>query len=202
MPTNQDRKETRHQKILDAALNVFSRQGYHEAAVDEIASLAETSKGGVYFHFPGKQSIFLALLDRSANLLLSRITERMEETADPVEKVDAALYALVQVFSSHRALARLLLLEARGAGPEFHAKLMEIHSRFAAFITENLDEAVSLGIIHPLDTRTAGIAWFGALNQVITTWILSEEPGDLEDTYPALRTLLLRGVGAHVETSS
>ena len=40
MPTNQDRKESRHQRILDAALSVFSRQGYHEAAVDEIASLA------------------------------------------------------------------------------------------------------------------------------------------------------------------
>jgi AcrR family transcriptional regulator len=200
MPTNQDRKESRHQKILDAALNVFSRQGYHEAAVDEIASLADTSKGGVYFHFPGKQSIFLALLDRSADLLLSRIVERMEETANPIEKVDAALRALMRVFSSHRSLARLLLLEARGAGPEFHMKLMEIHSRFAAFITENLDEAVARGVIRPLDTRTAGIAWFGALNQVITTWILSDDPRDLEDTYPALRALLLRGVGAPLET--
>ena len=199
MPTNQDRKESRHQKILDAALSVFSRQGYHEAAVDEIALLADTSKGGVYFHFPGKQSIFVALLDRSADLLLSRISERMEETNDPIAKLDAALLALIRVFSSHRSLARLLLLEARGAGPEFNTKLMEIHGRFAAFITENLDEAVTLGVIPPLDTRTAGIAWFGALNQVITTWILSDEPDDLEETYPALRALLLRGVGAGTE---
>jgi hypothetical protein len=82
-----------------------------------------------------------------------------------------------------------------GAGPEFHAKLMEIHAAFAAFITRNLDEAVELGVIPALDTRTAGIAWFGALNQVITTWLLSDEPGELEESYPALRSLLLRGIG-------
>jgi AcrR family transcriptional regulator len=199
MPTNQDRRESRHQRILDAALNVFSRQGYHEAAVDEIASMAATSKGGVYFHFPGKQSIFLALLDRSAAMLLARIEERMEATGDPIAKIEEALHALLGVFAGHRSLARLLLLEAMGAGPEFHAKLMEIHASFAAFITRNLDEAVALGVIPPLDTRTAGVAWFGALNQVITTWLLSDEAGDLEDAYPALRTLLLRGIGIREE---
>src|SRR5690242_8517811 len=123
MPTNQDRKESRHQRILDAALNVFSQQGYHDAAVDEIASLADTSKGGVYFHFPGKQSIFLALLDRSAAMLLSRIEERMGGADDPIAKIEEALLVLLKVFSGHRSLARLLLLEAMGAGPEFHAKL-------------------------------------------------------------------------------
>lgn len=202
MPTNHARKESRHQRILDAALNVFSRQGYHEAAVDEIATLADTSKGGLYFHFPGKQSIFLALLDRSADLLLTRIVERMEETSDPIAKVDAALSALMHVFSAHRSLARLLLLEAQGAGPEFHAKLMETHARFARFITESLDEAVAMGVLAPLDTRVAGIAWFGALNQVITTWILTDEPGDLDATYPALRSLLLHGVGLKMEAET
>lgn len=202
MPSNSDRKYTRHQRILDAALNVFSRDGYHEAAVDEIATLADTSKGGVYFHFPGKQSIFLALLDRSANLLLSHVRSAMDETDDPIAKVDAALLSVLRIFSSQRSLARLLLLEAMGAGPEFHAKMIEIHGSFAAFIAENLDEAVRRGVIPPLDTRTAGLAWFGALNQVVTTWLLSDHPDRLEDTYPALRTLFLRGIGMAAESAS
>jgi TetR/AcrR family fatty acid metabolism transcriptional regulator len=195
MPSNHDRKQSRHQRILDAALNVFSRDGYHEAAVDEIATLADTSKGGVYFHFQGKQSIFLALLDRSAGLLLSHVRKSMDETEDPIAKVDAALLSVLRIFGAQRPLARLLLLEAMGAGPEFHAKLIDIHGSFAAFISENLDEAVRRGVIAPLDTRTAGLAWFGALNQVVTTWLLSDDPGDLEEAYPALRTLFLRGIG-------
>jgi AcrR family transcriptional regulator len=69
VPVEQLRSQQRHERILDAATHVFSTKGYHATLVDEIAAEAQTSKGGIYFHFPNKQSIFLALLDRLANLL-------------------------------------------------------------------------------------------------------------------------------------
>ena len=52
----QTRARVRQGRILDAALSVFTKRGYREASVDEIAEEAETSKGGVYFHFPGKST--------------------------------------------------------------------------------------------------------------------------------------------------
>jgi AcrR family transcriptional regulator len=185
----------RRQRILDAALHVFSARGYHDTAVDNIAAEADTSKGGIYFHFPGKQALFLALLDRTADLLLDRIVTRMETESDPIAKIDGALQAVLGTFSTQRSIARLFLVEALGAGPEFHAKMHDIHESFAAFIKSNLDEAVRLDVISPLDTQTASLAWFGALNQVVTHWVLSDDSGNLEDTYPALRDLLLRSVG-------
>jgi AcrR family transcriptional regulator len=201
--TNDERKTTRQQRILDAALSVFSRQGYHDAGVDEIATLADTSKGGLYFHFPGKQQLFLALLERSTKLLLARVQERIAAETDPIAKADAAILAVLQTFSGQRTLARLLLVEAMGAGAEFHTRMTEIHRRFAEFIAENLEEAVRQGVIPPVDTRVAGMAWFGALNQVVTTWLLADPsrtgPDDLEAAYPALRTLLLRSVGVVVD---
>jgi AcrR family transcriptional regulator len=198
----QNRTRARHQRILDAALQVFSARGYHDAAVDDIAARAETSKGGVYFHFPGKQALFLALLDRTANLLLDRIVSRMETESDPMAKIDGALQAVIGTFSAQRSIARLFLVEALGAGPEFHARMHAIHESFAAFIKSNLDEAVRLGVISPLDTQTASLAWFGALNQVVTHWVLSDDSGKLEDTYPALRDLLLRSVGLTLQPCS
>jgi AcrR family transcriptional regulator len=69
-PPTQERARDRQRRILDAALSVFSRRGYRDASVDEIAAEADTSKGGVYFHFPGKQAIFFALMDRAARQLL------------------------------------------------------------------------------------------------------------------------------------
>jgi AcrR family transcriptional regulator len=190
------RTQLRHQRILDAALTVFASRGYRDAAVDDIASEAQTSKGGIYFHFPGKQDIFLALLDRSASLLYFRIAERVAAQPNPVAKVDAALRTLLESFASHRVLARLFLVEALGAGPEFHAKLNEIHGRFAALIKSNLDEAVSRGLIPPLDTDLASLVWFGALNQVVVRWVLEEPERPLVDAYLPLRALLLRSIGA------
>jgi hypothetical protein len=92
------------------------------------------------------------------------------------------------------------VVEALGAGPEFHAKMNEIHGRFSAFIKHNLDEAVRQGIIPPLDTEVASFAWFGALNQVVIRWVL-DAGIELEDAYEPLRQLLLRSVGAPAPSS-
>jgi hypothetical protein len=54
---------------------------------------------------------------------------------------------------------------------------------------------VSQGLIQPLDTDVASQAWFGALNQVVTTWALADRPRPLDETYPHLRTVLLRSIG-------
>jgi len=195
VPARQERSISRHERILDAALDVFARAGYQQATVDEIANTAQTSKGGIYFHFPGKDAIFLALLDRSADLLLSRVAERMNAAPDPIAKVDAALRSLVEMFGSHRSLARLFLVEARGAGPRFHSRLAEVQSRFVAFLQQQLDEAIRQGLVLPFDTEVASHAWFGALHQLVTSWALAEQPRPLEETYPHLRSLLLRSIG-------
>jgi hypothetical protein len=87
------------------------------------------------------------------------------------------------------------MLEALGAGREFHQRMSEIRSEFAAIIQTQLDDAVRQGILQPLDTKIAGRAWFGALTEIITSWIFSGQPGRLEDDFTALRPLLMRSVG-------
>jgi TetR/AcrR family transcriptional regulator, fatty acid metabolism regulator protein len=101
---------------------------------------------------------------------------------------------VLHAFAGHRLLARLLLIEALGAGKEFNTKLNNLHAAFAALIAECLDAAVAQGQIPPLDTRVAAHAWYGAINHVVLRWLLNGEPARLEDTYPALRSLLLYGV--------
>ena len=196
MVTQQSRARVRQQRILDAALRVFSRKGYHDASVDEIADESHTSKGGVYFHFPGKEAIFLHLLDRTTTRLRKKIDASMAEHDDPIAKADAALLAVLRTFSNHRGLARLFMVEALGAGREFHQRMADIRGEFAAIIQHHLDDAVAQGIIEPVDTEIAGQAWFGALNEVMTNWVLRDRPERLEDAYTALRPLLMRSVGA------
>ena len=196
MASQQARAQARHGRILDAALRVFSQRGYWDASVDAIAGESGTSKGGVYFHFPNKEAIFLRLLDRTAARLLEKVDAAMAGQRDPIAKADAAFLTLARIFGKHRALARLFLVEALGAGRKFHQRLMEIHDEFAGVIKGHLDKAIEDGVIEPIDTDVAGRAWFGALNAVITNWALSREPRSLEDAYTALRPLLMRSVGA------
>jgi len=190
----QARRLERHERILDAAAQVFATKGYHGTLVDEIAVAAETSKGGVYFHFPNKQAIFLALLDRLAAMLRERIAGAIAEQRSPLERADAALRVVLETFGGHRRLTRLFLVEALGAGPEFNARMLAIRAQFAGLIKTQLDAAVQSGAIPPVDTATASTAWFGAINEVVTQWVLAERPGRLESVYPTIRALLLHGI--------
>jgi AcrR family transcriptional regulator len=199
MPVEQQaRSLERHERILDAATRVFASKGYHGALVDDIAAQAQTSKGGIYFHFPNKQAIFLALLDRLARLLRDRIESAVAEQRDPVARAEAALRVVLDTFAGHRRLARLFMVEALGAGPEFNTRLLAIRAEFVDLIRQHLDDAVADQAIPPLDTRTAAAAWFGAVNEVVTLWAMSQQPGRLEDAYPTIRALLLRGIQAPV----
>jgi isochorismate synthase len=196
MVSEQKRSRKRHEQILDAALRVFAKRGYQDAAVDEIASESATSKGGVYFHFPGKQAIFMALLDRAADRLRGKIEEAIARETEPVARADAALQAVFDSFASHRSLARLFMIEAMGGGKEFQRHIAALHDEFAGIIKVQLDEAVQRGVIEPIDTRITATAWFGALNEIVTRWLITGEPKRLEDAYASLRPLLIRSVGA------
>lgn len=197
----QARSELRRERILSSALTVFTAKGYRAAAMDDIASAAETSKGGLYFHFPNKQTLYLALLDRMARLLMSRAEEAIGAAPDPLSRIDAALKVVLETFAGHRSLARLFLIDALGAGPEFNARLMAMHRDFAGLIARHLDEAVAEGAIAPLDSHVAGMVWFGAINEVVTNWLTETDSGQLLDQYPELRRLLRRSAGIPVEVS-
>lgn len=202
MVREQERSKVRRQRVLDAALDIFTRDGYGDTLVDEIARRSETSKGGVYFHFPSKEALFTALLDEMAKLLIGRVERAIAAEADPIARGTAALRAVLQTFGGHRALARLLLVEALGAGHKFNSKMAELHQAFADLIKEQLADAVAQGLVPPLDLDIISVAWFGAINQVVTRWVLTGRPERLEDAYPALRRLLLNGVGLPPEETN
>lgn len=189
----QNNSDTRY-RILNAAINIFSEKGYHNTRVDEIVEAAETSKGGVYFHFPSKQDIFLGLIDEFADLLELRISEAISQEERGIYRVDAALNACMQTFSEYQKLAKIFLVQAVGLGTVFEEKQQEIHDRFVEIIKTHLDEAILEGDITTQDTDIAAYAWIGALNEVVIRWIYTGEP-DMRRALPALRVFLLRSVG-------
>ncbi len=194
MTSVQERSRTRRQRLLDAALAVFTEHGYSDTAIDQVARASDTSKGGLYFHFPSKQALFLALLDESSAALLERVSTAMAAESDPLVRGEVALREVLAAFGEHRLLARLLLVEALGAGKEFNARLNTLHASFAALIAGCLDEAVGQGQLRPLDTQIVAHAWYGAINHVVLRWLMTGEPSRLEDTFPALRSLLFFGI--------
>lgn len=182
-------------RILTAAIGVFAARGYHGAVVDDIVNASGTSKGAFYHYFPSKQGIFLTVMDDLATVVEQGVEAVIASEHGALAKVEAALRVVLETAAARRDLARILLLEAVALGPTVEEKRLEIHRRFASVIRRHLDRAVADGDIPRQDTVLAAQAWLGALNEVITQWLVAGDH-ELMSRLPALRALLLRSIGA------
>lgn len=203
-----ERSRERERAILDAARAVFTQAGYHGATMRAIATRAGMATGTLYLYFPGKVAVFLALVDRLEQLVLEAIVAARAGAAGTLAKLEASIRAAVAVFAHNRDLARIVLLQAAGASPEFEARLRKVHDAFAEFVRHELDEAVSAGVIEPLDSQVASRAWVGTFYEAIMAW-LAAPPGSKEATADALLSAVpelvrynLRAIGAPAPSGS
>jgi AcrR family transcriptional regulator len=194
MNVQKDETRSTRDRILDAALNIFASKGYYDTRMDEIVEASDTSKGAIYFHFPNKERLFLALVDQFADLIERRVRESVEREAEGIARVRAALHACLETFGRYRRPAKILLVQAVGLGSVFEKKRVEVNDRFASLIREYLDEAIHVGDIAPVDTDVVSYAWMGAIYGIVIRWVYTGEP-DSERILTALLPLLLKSVG-------
>ena len=190
-------KSTTRERLLDAAERVFAEKGFYQAAVDEIVEVSGTSKGSVYFHFPSKESLFLAVMDHLDNRLVRRVEREASRVADPVERLDVALETTVRTLYRHRTLANLLLVKGNSIGAGFAQKRQEIFGRFSELTAGLIRDAVAArrGDDADIDADIVAQAWLGAVGELIVRWLETGEPDPMEQSLPTLRLLLHRGLG-------
>jgi AcrR family transcriptional regulator len=169
--------------------------------MDEIVRASKVSKGGVYFHFPSKEELFFALLDKLADALQREVQREIARRRGAVAKIQGALEVVLRTLTSQRHLAQIILRQGHGLGPSFERKRLEIYSRFARLIKENLDEALAEGSIPPINTEITAYAWLGAINELVLRWIYTGQPDPLTQTLPTLQELFLRGIGITQRTT-
>ncbi|RFS85121.1 TetR/AcrR family transcriptional regulator [Actinomadura spongiicola] len=98
----------RRRQLLGAAQEVFVAQGYHAAAMDEIAERAGVSKPVLYQHFPGKLELYLALLDEHAEALVKIVREALDSTTDNKLRVQASIRAFYDFVAGEGEAYRLV----------------------------------------------------------------------------------------------
>ena len=101
-------RHERRRQLLDAALEVFVSQGYHAAAMDEIAERAGVSKPVLYQHFPGKLDLYLALLDQSVDALVATVRQALRSTTENTQRVAATFSAYFEYMESEGRAYRLV----------------------------------------------------------------------------------------------
>lgn len=193
---NQVETATAPERILDAALEVIAKRGYSAAGVQEIVNLSSTSKGSFYFHFPSKEQMVMALLERLSARLVNKVSDSVKNQPTPLHRVAASIDALMATFARKRNVAQVLLLNIVGNGKATDRKFLPIRERFSRLIQQELDAAVDSGQIKPVDTLMVSRIWVGGLHEVILHWLLTGQPSPLTAATPTLQMALLQSVGA------
>ena len=101
-------RSARRKQLLTAAQAVFVKQGYHAAAMDDIAERAGVSKPVLYQHFPGKLDLYLALLDQHSDALIDAVRAALASTTDNKQRVAATIDVYFRFFDEDGGAFRLV----------------------------------------------------------------------------------------------
>ncbi|MDQ0367917.1 AcrR family transcriptional regulator [Catenuloplanes indicus] len=135
-------RAVRERQMLDSAVRVFSRRGYHAASMDEIAEDAGISKPMVYAYLGTKEEVFLAALHREADRLMEVVAGAVEPGAPADRQLWSGLRAFFDFVAGNREGWTVLYRQARGLEP-FAAELAGMRSRMVQVVTALLTRAMS-----------------------------------------------------------
>jgi AcrR family transcriptional regulator len=133
-------RPARRRQLLGAAQKVFVSQGYHAAAMDEIAERAGVSKPVLYQHFPGKLELYLALLDESTDALVDTVRTALGSTPDNKQRVTATFVAFFDFVSGTGEAFRLVFESDLGNEPAVRERLDATMNECAEMISRVISE--------------------------------------------------------------
>src|SRR5437764_81412 len=131
-------RTARRAQLLAAAQDVFVTNGYHAAAMDEIAERAGVSKPVLYQHFPGKLELYLALLETHVEELISRVRSALRSTSDNKLRVRAAVGAFFEFVDSEGQAFRMVFESDLRGEPAVQEAVERVTTASVDAITETI----------------------------------------------------------------
>jgi TetR/AcrR family fatty acid metabolism transcriptional regulator len=166
--------------ILDAALRVFARQGFHTCRVSDIADEAQVAYGLVYHYFSSKEEILDTLFLDRWGVMLAAIAEADASSQPPREKLYAIASFIVDSYRHDPELMKVIIVEVTRAANTFGrthlAKIREAYAGIAAIVASAQAAGVFRDDVTP---EFAAQAFYGSVEQVLTGWIF--ESGEVSD---------------------
>lgn len=181
--------EERRRLILEAAVRVFARKGYHTCRVGEIAEEAGVSHGLLYHYFASKEELLETIFRETWSELLDAIHRVDESGASAPEQLRQVAAILLRSWRRDPDLVRVLVREV-ARSPHLQRRVGEIGQAFAA-IERIVERGRAEGSFRrELDPRLASWIFYGAVEEILTGWVLEQLPDGEEEVALAERTLI------------
>jgi TetR/AcrR family fatty acid metabolism transcriptional regulator len=191
------RAREKHGLILRAAIQVFSRKGFFNAKVSDIAREAGVADGTVYLYFKNKDHLLVSIFDETMSEAITEGRKAVEALDDPRRKLERIAGLHLDRMGRDRDLAVVFQVELRSS-TKFMEQFSETGvSEYLDLIRSVIREGQQRGIFREaLDATIASKVFFGALDEMVTNWVLSRKRYDLRSTARPVLDLFFSGVNA------
>jgi AcrR family transcriptional regulator len=184
-------RNERRAQLLAAAHEVFVANGYHGAAMDEIAETAHVSKPVLYQHFPSKRELYLALLDSHLSTLIALLLGALNSTTDNDERVQAVMRAYFRFIANDDQAHRLVFESDLINDPDVSARLESFNKTFADAVARVIAEDTKLP---ELEARLLGRGLAGLAQVSARYWLETGGDLDLDVASDLIYRLAWRGI--------
>ena len=175
--------------LLAAAVRVFARKGFHTCRVGDVAEEAGVAHGLLYHYFDSKDAV-LETIFRETWADLLRVLRDIEDSRDSSrEQLRQVAATVLRTWRHDPDLVRVLVREV-ARGPQLQQEVEEIAEAFAA-IARIIEQGQERGELRAdLDARLASVIFYGALEEILTGWVLGQLPDGDDDVVRAEQTVL------------
>lgn len=181
--------EEKRRLILDAAVRVFARDGFHTSRVGAVTAEAGVAHGLLYHYFSSKDELLETIFRETWSALLAALREVEESDAPAHEQVRLVAAIVVRTWRRDPDLVRVLVREVTRS-PQLGQEVDEIEQAFAA-----IERIVARGqergeFRADVDPRLAASILYGALEEILTGWVFGQLPDGEEDVAAAERAVV------------
>ena len=181
----------RRNQLLGAAREVFVAQGYHAAAMDDIAERAGVSKPVLYQHFPGKLELYLALLDQQCEIMVDKIRSALDSTHDNKARVAATMDAYFDFVEHETGAFRLVFESDLTNEPAVRERVADAQLECARLISVVITE--DTGLPHE-EAMLLAVGLTGISQVTARYWLASGSPVSREKASELISQLAWRGI--------
>ncbi|HVS31844.1 MAG TPA: TetR/AcrR family transcriptional regulator [Thermoanaerobaculia bacterium] len=189
------RGTSKRERILRAAVDVFARSGYFNAKVSDIAKSAGVADGTIYLYFEGKEDLLITIFREHTRGYLQSLEAHLADVKRPEDRIRVAIRHHLETLGRDRSLAVVSQVELRHS-----LKFMSLFSQeevadYLNMLRRIVEHGQSEGVfrrnLHP---QLVAKAVFGVLDEMVTSWILSEKDYSLGDQSEQVADLILTGL--------
>lgn len=192
----EQRRADRRERLLLAALELFTAKGFGQTRIAELCTAAGVSTRNFYEEFANKERLLLVLHDRINALALRHVETALAAIADEdvATRIAALLDAFVTTVTADPRLARLNYVEAVGVNAELEQQHRSWVSRWAEFIESEARHAATRGVAPVRDFRLTAIALVCAVTGLLREWQAHDPPLDVVEIAGEIRGLMLAAI--------